>query len=355
MATIKEVKLSKDGEMVTPVVLADSIIKLDGTKLIETINSIIYSIGGFLMWHIICQSAITKSIRSICYGNDKLIAGGDYYVTGDSTYATIAYSTNGINWTAVSQTVLHGNLSSICFGNGKFVATSGGKYIAYSTDGIEWVAGNNLPDKTLSSPTMLCYGNGIFVAITYEMSIDSASSPLPAPRYRGYIFTSTDGVSWTQRKATDLESDIPYMSICYGDDKFIVGGGTGTIEYSTNGINWTEVSSSLIRINSICYGDGKFIMGGLYGSMAYSTDGTNWTDINQSILTSNVYSICYGDGKFIASDGTSVAYSTDGINWTDIVNPIANTISTIYYNKGRFIVGSASGAMAIGISKYSPF
>ena len=40
MATIKEVKITRYGQVVTPVVLTDSIIKLDGTKLMDIISEL---------------------------------------------------------------------------------------------------------------------------------------------------------------------------------------------------------------------------------------------------------------------------------------------------------------------------
>jgi hypothetical protein len=41
MATVKEVKLMKDGAMVTPVVLADSVKNLDGTKYKDTVTTLL--------------------------------------------------------------------------------------------------------------------------------------------------------------------------------------------------------------------------------------------------------------------------------------------------------------------------
>ena len=47
MATVKEVKLMKDGAMVTPVVLIDSVKNLDGTAYKDTVNNLAASKAGF--------------------------------------------------------------------------------------------------------------------------------------------------------------------------------------------------------------------------------------------------------------------------------------------------------------------
>jgi hypothetical protein len=45
MATVKEVKLMKDGAMVTPVVLADSVKNLDGTNYKDSVNTSINNLN----------------------------------------------------------------------------------------------------------------------------------------------------------------------------------------------------------------------------------------------------------------------------------------------------------------------
>ena len=64
-------------------------------------------------------------------------------------------------------------------------------------------------------------------------------------------------------------------------------------------------------INSICYGNGKYIAGGYSGKMAYSTDGISWTAVADSTFGSDtIWSICYGNGKYVASGKSGkMAYS----------------------------------------------
>ena len=69
---------------------------------------------------------------------------------------------------------------------------------------------------------------------------------------------------------------------------------------------WYEVGSTRnpfgsSSINSICYGNGKFVAGGMSGKMAYSSDGITWTAVSNSTFGTNpISSICYGNGKYVA-------------------------------------------------------
>ena len=105
-----------------------------------------------------------NSIYGIGYGNGKFVAVG--------VLGKMAYSEVGTGWTAGTNsgfntdtyTVIYG----VCYGNGKFVAVGGDvrlvkERIAYSSDGINWTA---VPDLNLDSgiPYSVCYGNGKFVA-----------------------------------------------------------------------------------------------------------------------------------------------------------------------------------------------
>jgi hypothetical protein len=77
----------------------------------------------------------------------------------------MAYSTDGITWTAVTvaDSTFGGNyyLTEIAFGNGKFVA-GGYNKMAYSSDGVNWTA---VPDSTFGTSDIraIAYGNGRFV------------------------------------------------------------------------------------------------------------------------------------------------------------------------------------------------
>ena len=146
-----------------------------------------------------------------------------------------------------------GGILSLCYGNGKYIATGGSGKMAYSTDGINWTAVSDSPFGS-SYIYSICYGNGKYVAGDYY----------------GKIAYSTDGINWTKVSNSTFSSYI--FSICYGNGKYIAGGASGKMAYSTDGITWTAVSDSTFGTNpisSICYGNGKFVTVGDAGKMAY--------------------------------------------------------------------------------------
>ena len=145
-------------------------------------------------------------------------------------------------------------------------------------------------------------------------------------------------------------------SICYGNGKFVAGGMSGKMAYSSDGITWTQVSDSPFgssSIYSVYHGNGKFVAGGTSGKMAYSTDGVNWTAVTDSTFGNNttIFSICYEKGKYVAVGGYrassttittyhgKMAYSTDGVTWTSIdISAFRNyRIYSICYGNGKFV------------------
>ena len=332
MTTVKEVKLMKDGAMVTPVVLVDSIKNLDGTKykdkiqeLLDNLEDMISDLATNIMplnWKEFSVEGMTPYY--VDYANGTFFLGwSGQYQTGNNS----AFSNDGINWTVVPNTTIFGSgysYAGFCmtYGNGKFVV--GGKNkVAYSTDLLNWTTGD--VNFTFSN---IAYGNGIFVAI--------GSNSL---RY------STDGINWTLKSMGKST-----RCVAYGNGKFVVGGVDGAVWYSTDGINWTMGSQDAITnsIASIAYGNGRFVMGNDYynGKIAYSNDGINWNAGVSWVTDITITDIAYGNGKFIAggrkvsgSSPNSLAYSSDGINWTAINQNLFGYVLGVAYGNGKFVVG----------------
>jgi hypothetical protein len=87
---------------------------------------------------------------------------------------------------------------------------------------------------------------------------------------------------------------------------------------------------------SVTYGNGKFVALSAAGNTAYSTNGSTWTDSTSATMTANAGTngwdnIRYGNGLFFAVNNTagsvsvSAATSPDGINWTLRALPAIST------------------------------
>ena len=105
--------------------------------------------------------------------------------------------------------------------------------------------------------------------------------------------------------------------------------GSGSIVYSTDGVNWSADDVTGLEYASwsdITYGNGIFVAVA-QGKIAHSTDGKSWsvTDTNENNWWR---SVTYGDGLFVvvAYDGENrILYSSDGISWGDNLTKLTLT------------------------------
>ena len=299
-------------------------------------NNIVFKTLNTENWTAVADSKFgTSGVVGVCYGNGKFVAVG--------FNGKIAYSSDGINWTAASSPV-DVTLVDVCYGNGKFVAV-GNQKILYSMDAVTWTL---IPDSgsDYNFAGSVCYGNGKFVA----------------GGNGGKMAYSLDGISWTAVTDSKFNNVSHIYSVRYGNGKFIAGGGRGGMVCSTNGVTWTAVSDSKFGssyINNICYGNGKYVAVGEAGKMAYSSDGISWTAVSDSKFdsTSAINDVCYGNGKYVAVGHKStvgsyegkVAYSSDGVTWTAVSGSKfgdSTNISSVCYGNGKFVAVGRNGKIA---------
>jgi len=284
-------------------------------------------------WTAVTNSTFNSSddIRSVVWGNNKFVAVGDN--------GKIAYSSNGVNWTAVADSKFgDSDIYAVAWGNNKFVAVGGGfpAKIAYSSDGINWTA---VADNTFGNSSIysIAWGNNKFVAGDYD----------------GKMAYSSDGINWTA-VADSTFGTSRIRSIAWGNNKFIATGNDNKVSYSSDGINWTAVNVGAFNNYGtwVAWGKEMFVAVGMTMRVMYSMDGINWT-ITENALDSNSFiSIAYGDGMFVTGgyDG-KIAYSTDGITWTAVAdstfgNITDNYVRGIAWGNDKFVAVASQGRMA---------
>ena len=232
------------------------------------------------------------------------IAGGTDATSG----STLAYSFDGINWTASSSAsgILNQHVRSVAWGGNIWVAVGRSNPVAsslaYSYDGINWTA---------SSSAYALQTEMYAVAWNGSMWLAGLSK----------LIYSADGITWGTALAT-----IPG------------GGGINTI--ATNGRLWLFGSGGTSNSNII----------------SYSTDGFNWSASNAiNILGAAVYApqvsdITWNGSRWVASTSSTniLIYSADGISWTASTNgnsQLGNG-STITWNGSIYIAGGAENLTA---------
>ena len=167
----------------------------------------------------------------------------------------------------------------------------------------DWALRNPFP--TVYSLSGIAWGNDRFIAIGDA----------------GTVLTSSNGVSWTQRKSI---TPNPIRAIAYGNGTFVAVGGEHTfmreyciIQTSIDGTSWTERSSGLsIPLYGVTYANGIFFGVGEGGALVTSPDGKTWSQ-RATGVSAGLTSVAFGDGTFVAvGEGGTVLSSTEGVTWT---------------------------------------
>jgi hypothetical protein len=292
----------------------------------------------------------TSDIMAIAFGGNKFVAGG--------VYGKMAYSTDGVTWTAIPPGTGIGTsrfgtddaIRTVAYGNGKFVVGSYGGKMAYSTDGVTWTA---VPNSTFGTNAIyaITFGNSKFIACGHDAGIAK------------YIAYSEDGVTWTA--ASDINNNT-IEALAFGSGKFVgVPVSSNYIVYSEDGLTWTDADNVSYlfgtaygsSIKAIAYGNGMFIAGGISiindkrnGKMVYSTNGETWLAVADSTFgTDTIIAIAIGNSKFVAVYGSSkIAISTNGTTWTAVANNTFGTSNIIAIANGynRFVAVGRDGKMA---------
>jgi hypothetical protein len=199
---------------------------------------------------------------------DGIAWGGDKFVVGFGG-GKIAYSADGVTWTEASDSKLD-SIRGIGWGGGKFVAGDDKGRMAYSADGVTWTAVDN--KLGLSAVSGIAWGG----AQGQEKFVAGACRG----NVKDIVVTSRDGKTWTEAGSSPWGNDDSINLIAWGGGQFVAANWNNGFEaYSADGKTWTVatngigVGGALYGIAyGIAYGGGKFVAGGESGKMAYSTE-----------------------------------------------------------------------------------
>jgi hypothetical protein len=324
------------------------------------VNTLAYSYDG-INWIGREKSVCANSCRCIGWNGNTWLAGGQT----SGSVAQIASSPDGINWTAISTSVFTANFLGIAWNGTTWLAAgngSSGVTLAYSINGITWTA---VPFAS----TILTGNNGYGVAWNGSMWVAGGSQNIaytfdPLARtgwvtsggsfgwfnWNGKQFTgvgfaantlsySYNGINWiglgtsvfsTGGRGVDFNSKRPH-SITFPRFTVVAGGraGTHTLAISYNGLTWSYLGASALSSYCLCvkYNGKIWVATGIgTNTMAYSYNGVNWTPIPNGLFPNILYALCWNGTIWVAggSNGSwNFAYSYDGIMW---VPTLANNV-----------------------------
>lgn len=235
---------------------------------------------------------ITWIARTSGFGSSNIF--GQMYGNGESLHVisgaggSISVSTNAIVWTARTTgttTTLGGVLQgpgSIYANNLYLVSGLTGRFLV-STDSIVWTLRTVGSTNSFNS---VAFGNSIYL--------------LSGPSLT--IIASTDTINWSLRTAGIANTGI--NSLQYLNSVYYFFTASGQFVTSTDSINWVARFDTVAQYVSAVSSD-SVIVGGSSGALTSSTNGIFWKLRTSGVGGVNAFSCAYGNGLFLATYGTS--------------------------------------------------
>uniref|UniRef100_A0A7C3E6Y8 DUF6242 domain-containing protein n=1 Tax=Gracilinema caldarium TaxID=215591 RepID=A0A7C3E6Y8_9SPIR len=196
-----------------------------------------------------------------------------------------------------------------------------------------------------STPLLFVPATNLAEALAYS------NSTIVTTGYYGSIFTSTDGVSWT-----DESIDSGTLSwVAYGGGRFVAASDSQIFVSTDEGESWAETldygsfnAQNGNLITGLASGAGSFVAVGLtsfasnFGFIMRSDNGESWTDVTPSTTPNQFTSVSYANGQFIAATNTGYLYrsSDGGLTWSgpDVIPQYSDTVRKIAYGNGRYLI-----------------
>ena len=283
------------------------------------------------------------------YQNGKYFATGSYGTTNDA----ILESDDGLNWAQVYDAPGTPSLTTtipIAFGNGTYVAIGSSGNVLLSSDGISWSADATPPPDHMAD---LAFGNGTFL-----MSGGACQSGCTTK-----IYTSPDGITWTPQDLTSVTSGFDLGGAVFTGSRFlllspqfntsgVISSGNAVLYTSTDGLSWTQgfVFPTAVQISNLTVAGGQTLAVGSPASVFTSADGLSWSSGQVNGITApfgggaTLQSITYTGSSYYGVTSTfDVEVSSDAQNWSLVSGLPGNFL---FAQNGRlYVVGANGGVM----------
>jgi hypothetical protein len=309
---------------------------------------------------------------------------------------TIAWSTDGTNWTLVLNPPLsyygmgvtwNGQLfvacgegtNTLCWSNDGKIWSAGttpsgdsttilsGRFLRAEWNGKLWIAVGG-PTYGISGPGNMAYSYDGKVWSRVNVSISNASASIKWDGKKWMIGTtdnmmySYDGFTWSKLLSI-APAWIAYDAVepdayIYMARPTLALGGNGTdtrsIVFSSDGFTWTQaITPTLSQGLCAAYNGSLWIAGGIGTyTMVYSTNGINWSPVlsSKSIFSTEVHGIAYNGTLWVAGGyGTNtLAYSYDGLSWVPISNTLTRVFGLVW--NGTLFMAAGTGTNTVAYS-----
>ena len=322
--------------------------------------------------------------------------GDTFVVVGDS--GEVSRSTDGgMNWVAEDSGV-PGNFNALANFDGRFVGAGGdgtlstsasvGTWEAVSSgnnsrlralgwnDGL-WVAGGR-DDRTLSGSNntrryiIFTSPDGI---VWTDRSFDRAIPGIQDQIYDltrigdrwvaaadGVALTSTDGISWTETDAVAPGFGTENRAVAGSGDRIVIVGGRegtdderGAIHLSTDGgATWTSQFSPVENfLDGLAWTGSQFVAVGTGGAILTSPNGAEGTWTPQTRVTfARLRDVIFAGGQLVAVGGdfagsgrSTILTSPDGITWTPRTSPTDQLLFSVMHTGSIYVATGYDGTV----------
>jgi len=305
--------------------------------------------------------------------NDIIYAGGQWVAAG--SYA-VARSPDGINWTVSSNGPGNsiGYLEAVTYDGGQYLAVGGlsdgsvytspdavtwslraseqslralarspvdGRVVAVATSDLSLVSTDDGASWTFGGLNSM-YGD-LFLDVEWFAPLNAFVALVQVGANQD-IYTSTDGLSWTQLAYAPLNGRLGASAtrlVSVGWDYSGVA-----ISTSTDGTGWSQVytSASGNSLQEVFWTGSRFIAVGSNGGIVTSSDGVSWTD-RSSGVTSTLYGAAESPAIMVAvgASGTIVTSEDGGANWAPQTSGTSYTLYSVTWTGAEFVAVGSSG------------
>lgn len=236
-------------------------------------------------------------------------------------------SSDGLIWDSPSGGVQLANIPTAitwCSGIGLFVICDGQTSVFTSPDGYVWKQSVVGADAVVS-----------FVAASASTILVAGAAD--TDNSIQYVFTTTDGISWTRRSIAVTGKTITALHWSAGLSLFVMGCSDGSIQTSPDGITWTSRTSNIAsQINQIASSGALIVAVGNSGVISSSPDGATWTARTPSTVTGNLTGVAYSATTtipWIAVGASCRLTSTDGTTWMAVATVMTSGKGQIFWSQ----------------------
>lgn len=295
---------------------------------------------------IFAGSTIGQNWTEVYLTPDSIIY--DYAVNGSTivgvgiggsvlTGVVVRSTDGGTTWSKITTTTA--GLFTVTFFNSLFIAGGYDGKVYSSPDGVTWT-------QRLSDPGV-------------NINVSGASSTkiiVAAPPNRYY--TSTDGITWSNLFFSPFLGDP--TDVVWTGSLFVMVGYTssnGLILTSPDGITWTQRLSVASGFFSSVAWSGSLLVATGSGVVATSPDGVTWTIVASGTGTGYTQ-VTWLTSRFLATNNSVIYYSTNGSTWvlesSNAPGSIGRPYTTINWVNGNYLASTHNGTTRVATVYSSP-